>query len=92
VRAAPDTQGLLDPALEFAPPGVTAMPGIAAIRPSLVGGRPATSVECNALQLDVDRVTCAGLVRSANAPVDLDLMLARVRIVAPTPVHRDGFE
>jgi hypothetical protein len=88
----PATQGLLDPAFEFAPAGVTPTSGVAVIRPSPGGGLPATSVECNALQLDVDRVTCAGLVRTSNAPVDLDLMLARVRIVAPTPVHRDGFE
>lgn len=91
VNAQPAVEGLLDLTFAYAPSGVTQIAGISVIRPSLVTG-PATSVECNAVLVDSDRLTCAGLVRVGDAPVNVDLLLARVQIEAPEPLFEDGFE
>ncbi len=91
VSAQPAADGLFDPTFTYAPVGVTPLPGVSVIRPS-IAGLPSTSAECNAVWVDTDRLTCAGLVRVGSAPVNVDLLLARVRIVAPEPVFDDGFE
>ena len=83
----PAFEGLLDIDFKYAPPGVAPIDGVSVIRP-LVSGLFASSVECNAVAVDADRLTCAGLVRVGDGPMDLDLLLARVRIIEPAT----GFE
>jgi hypothetical protein len=92
LTAQPAIDGLLDASFEAAPPGVAPVAGLSIVRPLLAGGLPAASVECNAVLVDTDRLTCAGLVRSGSTPVNLDLLLARVTVAAPLPVFDDGFE
>lgn len=88
----PATEGLFDPGFEYAPAGVTAQPGISVIRPTLPGGAPASSVECNAVLLQPQSITCAGLVRVGDAPLNVDMLLARVGTAAIEEVFDSGFE
>jgi len=92
VPADPAQFGGFDPSFQYAPAGVTAIPGISVIRPNLPGGMPATSVECNSVLVESGSIICAGLVRVSDTPLNLDLLLARISIDEFDPVYAGGFE
>lgn len=88
----PAQAGLFDTAFEFAPVGVTPLPGVSVVRPNLPAGAAATSVECNAILVESGRITCAGLVRVSDAPVNLDLLVAQIMVAPTDALFRDGYE
>lgn len=92
VPADPAQDGGFDPDFEYAPAGVTPIPGISVIRPNLPGGVPAASVECNSVLVESGSIICAGLVRVSDTPLNLDLLLARISIGEFDPVYAGGFE
>ena len=92
VPADPALDGLFDPDFSYAPAGLTALPGVSLLRPQLPGGLAASSIECNAALVEVEHVTCAGLVRVADAPINVDLLLARVDADTQMHVFGDDFE
>ncbi len=92
VPADPAQDGAFDPDFEYAPAGVSAIPGVSVIRPNLPGGMPATSVECNSVLVESGSIICAGLVRVSDTPLNLDLLLARISIDEFDPVYAGGFE